>query len=121
VRRAPGEAAAVAPPAGQIPVDGEVLEQLTRCRSADGAELVTGYLAARFERGQRTESVHVAFCPPLPRVPEVRIEQLEGPTARIKIGQLQTFGVRVDLKLAETAAEPQRVLLRFSAQAEPRA
>jgi len=98
-------------------VEGQVLEQLTRCRLADGAEQIAGWLAADFAPGQRTDSLHVAFCPPLARTPELQIEQIEGPRVRVKTGQLQPYGVRLDLKLAEPASKPQRVVLGFAARA----
>ncbi len=97
--------------------EGEVIEQLTRCRLADGREQIAGWLAVRFAPGQRTDCLHVAFCPPFARSPELQITQLDGPCVRIKTGQLQPYGVRLDLKLAEPASAAERVVLSFAARA----
>ena len=69
-----------------------------------------------FAPGQRTASLHVAFCPPFARTPEVSAQQLDGPAVRIKTGQLLPYGVRLDLKLSAAAEMPSGVLLRFSAR-----
>ena len=93
----------------------EVVQQLTRSRGADGAEELSGWLRAPFATGQRTGSVHVAFCPPLGATPELTVEQTEGPDARIKAAQVLPYGARFDLKLAAAAESPTTVLLQFSA------
>ncbi|MEN6449978.1 MAG: hypothetical protein ABFC96_05775 [Thermoguttaceae bacterium] len=94
-----------------------VIQQLTRSRADDGAEQIAGWLRARFAPGQRTVSIHVAFCPPLESVPEVEVEQVDGPEARIKAAQSLPYGVRLDLKLVAAIDEPASVLLQFSARA----
>ncbi len=98
-----------------IPAD-EVLQQLTRSQAADGSGQVAGWLRMPFAAGQRTASVHVAFCPPFPKTPELAVEQLDGPPTRIKTAQLLPYGMRLDLKLNWTAEEPLVVLLEFSAR-----
>jgi hypothetical protein len=98
-----------------IPAE-EVFQQLTRSRAADGAEELSGWLRMPFAAGQRTGSVHVAFCPPLPETPELSVEQIDGPEARVKTAQLLPYGVRLDLKLVAAAEEPASVLLQFSAR-----
>ncbi len=95
---------------------GEVVQRLTRSRAADGSETVAGRLRVPLAAGQRTGSVHVAFCPPLAAVPKISVEQLDGPESRIKTAQLLPYGVRFDLKLADAAEEPAFVLLRFTAR-----
>jgi hypothetical protein len=94
----------------------DVVQQLTRSRAADGAESIAGWLRLPFAAGQRTGSVHVAFCPPLAAAPALSVEQIGGPEARVKTAQLLPYGVRLDLKLAAAAEEPADVLLQFSAR-----
>ena len=103
--------------ATEAPFPDEVTQQLTRSQAADGAEEFSGWLRMPFAAGQRTGNVHVAFCPPLSAVPELHVEQIDGPTARIKTAQVLPYGVRLDLKLAVTAEEPACVLLQFAARA----
>ena len=112
-------AAAFQPPTVELPpvVPAlEVLQQLTRRHAADGSEDLSGWLRMPFAPGQRTASLHVAFCPPFARTPEVSAQQLDGPAVRIKTGQLLPYGVRLDLKLASAADSAADVLLRFSAR-----
>jgi hypothetical protein len=79
---------------------GQITHQLTRMQTADGGDIINARVAAAFEPGQRTTSIHVAFCPPFAVLPEVEFEQTDGPEARIKLGQLLPQGVRLDVKLA---------------------
>jgi hypothetical protein len=94
----------------------EILQQLTRSRAANGADQLAGWLRTRFSAGQRTGSIHVAFCPPFAKTPELAVVQHEGPEARIKTAQLLPYGARLDLKLAAAAEQPASVLLHFSAR-----
>lgn len=94
----------------------EVVQQLTRSRAADGVESLTGWLRIPFAAGQRTGSVHVAFCPPFAATPELSVEQIGGPPSRVKTAQLLPYGVRLDLKLAAAAEETISVLLQFEAR-----
>jgi len=107
-------------PEGLAPAwpDGNVLQQFVRSRGADGSEHLTGWLRIPFTAGQRTGSEHVAFCPPFEKTPHVTVEQLDGPAVRVKTAQLLPHGVRLDLKLATVAEEPDSVVLQFSARAQ---
>jgi hypothetical protein len=97
----------------------DVVQQLTRSQAADGSERLSGWLRMPIAAGQRSGSVHVAFCPPLGAAPELQVEQMSGPEARVKTAQLLPYGVRLDLKLAAAAEEPTSVLLQFSARTVP--
>lgn len=103
----------------QGPPAGDVVQQLIRRRAADGTEVVSGWLRVALAAGQRIANLHVAFCPPLARTPQVNVEQVEGPPARIKKVQVLPYGARFDLKLAEAAEASAWVLLQFSAQSGP--
>jgi hypothetical protein len=109
------------PPDLQIPTprDSDVLQQLTRSRAAGGGETLAGWLRVGFSAGQRSTSVHVAFCPPFARTPKVTLQQLDGPTARIKTVQLLPYGARFDIKLAAVSEAAETLLLQFSAHSEP--
>lgn len=111
---APRAALAIDAETNVLPDD--VSQQLTRSQTADGIEELSGWLRLSFAAGQRTGSVHVAFCPPFAAVPELEVEQVDGPEARIKPAQLLPYGARLDLKLAAASEEPTSVLLQFSAR-----
>ncbi len=97
----------------------DVLQQLTRSQAADGSDQLCGWLRAPFAAGQRTASVHVAFCPQFGKTPELSVEQLDGPDI-LRINQtVHAFGARLDLKLASAAEDALGVLLQFSARSKP--
>jgi hypothetical protein len=96
----------------------DVLQQLTLSQDAAGGQRLCGWLRLRLAAGQRSGVVHVAFCPPFPRTPELSLEQLDGPAARVRTAQLLPHGVRLDLKLAVAASSGGSVLLRFAAWTE---
>ena len=73
--------AAVPADGGAVPGE-EVCQQLTLNRAPDGSLLLTGWLRAAFAPGQRTEHIHVAFCPPFPHSPRLQVQQRGGPAAR---------------------------------------
>jgi hypothetical protein len=98
------------------PPNRDVTQQLVRSRATDGSEELAGWIRVGLTPGQRFASVHLAFCPPFPRTPELSVEQLEGPEGKLKTVQLLPYGTRFDLKLAHTLEEPATVLLRFSAR-----
>ena len=96
----------------------EVTQQLTRSTAADGTEELAGWLRIPFAAGQRTGSVHVAFCPPFARTPELSVEQIDGPEARLKTTQVLPYGARLDLKLHAASESPASVVLQFAAWVE---
>ncbi len=111
--RPTGKPKAILPSPG-IPGE-EVLQQLTRSRTADGGELLSGWLRVELAAGQRTANLHVAFCPPFARAPRISVQQIDGPEARVKTVQTLPYGVRFDLKLADEGPEASTLLLQFAA------
>ena len=101
----------------ELPPD-DVVQHLVRSRAKDGSDTLSGFARIAFAPGQRTGSIHVAFCPPFARTPELSLEQRDGPDARIKTAQLLPYGVRLDLKLAAEAEQRLSVLLQFVARGE---
>lgn len=95
------------------------IQHLTRSRLPDGSETLSGWVRVPWVAGQRVASVHVAFCPPFPSTPEVRVEQCEGPAAQIKTVQVLPYGVRFDLKLNQSGPSDAEAVLKFSAESRP--
>ena len=93
--------------------DENIVQQLTRLRDAELGEMVYGTLRADFEPNQRSASLHVAFCPPFAMMPQMDIEQTDGPESRLKLGQVLPYGARVDVRLREAFAEPQSVVVEL--------
>ncbi|MDZ7616574.1 MAG: hypothetical protein U1E05_06185 [Patescibacteria group bacterium] len=107
---------ATEPPLSAEAPAADVVQQLTRRQLPDGVEELAGWLRVSFAPGQRTENVHLAFCPPFSAAPQLTIKQLDGPAARMKTAQLLPYGVRIDLKLSAPAEEHCRVSLEFLAK-----
>jgi hypothetical protein len=99
---------------------GTLLQQLTRRQTADGSEELSGCVRVPFAAGQRTGNAHLAFCPPFAKAPELAVEQIDGPSCRIKTVQLLPYGARLELKLTAAADAPTNVLLQFSAHSTAR-
>jgi hypothetical protein len=93
----------------------DVLQQMTRSRSADGSETIAGWLRILLAAGQRSANVHLAFCPPLPKTPQVEMHQRDGPAARIRPVQILPYGARFDLKLAQVCQAETTIAIRFVA------
>ena len=70
--------------------------------------------------GQRTGSLHVAFCPSFDAAPQVQAEAVSGPDCRVKAAQVLPYGARLDVKLDEPAGEDESVLVWFSRVPSPR-
>lgn len=102
-----------------IDEDGPIEQELTRHRADGGVEIVRGWLMVPLDVGQRTSNAHVAFCPPLPRVPRLELEQISGPSARIKVGQVLAYGARLDLKLNAPAESEEPIRVSFRAVCSP--
>ena len=96
-----------------------VVQQLTRSRSADGGEILAGWVRVDLADGQRSTSVHLAFCPPLDRSPRLDVEQIDGPEAKVRNLQVLPYGARFDLKLVEPSEAASVLLLRFAARSDP--
>ena len=97
----------------------DVLQQLTRSQAADGTDQLSGWLRTEFAAGQRTASVHLAFCPQFDKTPELSVDQVDGPELQRINKAVHSFGARLDLKLAEPAEKPLGMLLQVSARSKP--
>jgi hypothetical protein len=95
---------------------GTLLQQLSRSRDAAGRESVHGTLVAEFASGERTSTLHIAFCPPFELLPQVEVEIAEGPDASVKVAQVLHNGARLEVRLAQPAAESATVGLEFAAR-----
>jgi len=94
----------------------DVCQQLTRTHAEQPGDTVTGLLRAHFQPGERSRSLHVAFCPPMVALPAVEVLQLTGPQTRVKAANIQSFGVRFDLRLATASPREEGVLIHFEAR-----
>jgi hypothetical protein len=89
----------------------DVSHKLARRRTIAGNEIVEGLWRVPFAPGERATSVHITFCPPLAAEPKVTVNQLDGPAASVKVGQVQTFGLRLDVRLSSAALQATELVL----------
>jgi hypothetical protein len=102
-----------------LPLD--VTQQLTRRHDSDGRDWMFGYLRGVFEPGERSQNLHVAFCPPFEGTPVLTVHQMSGPAVAIKRAQVETYGARLELKLAAKTGQTESVVVQFDAHWEPAA
>ena len=95
----------------------DVWQHLTRIREPSGRETLVGLLRGEARAGQQTLPLHVAFCPPFAAVPEVYVQQLEGEEAELRVVEVMTYGVRVDVRFGRQYDSEQRVLVQLMAGA----
>jgi hypothetical protein len=94
---------------------GVPLQRITRYRAADGTQAIHGTLLAEFTAGERTATLHVAFCPPFERLPTVEVETVDDSAADVKVAQLLHNGVQIDVRLPEPADENTSVTIELLA------
>lgn len=92
-----------------------VSQQLTRSVEVDGADVCRGTARADFTAGQRTASIHLAFCPPFATTPKLEAAATEASDAVIKIGQVLPYAARIDVKLSDPTPLPRDVVIAFTA------
>lgn len=94
---------------------GTLLQQLTRSRTADGRETISGTVVAEFVPGERTATLHIAFCPPFETLPQVDAEIADGPDASVEVTQVLHNGARFDVRLMKPAIEAAAISLEIVA------
>lgn len=102
---------------GELPAD--VSQRVLRARDERGAEIIYGSIRCEFAPGQRQQSVHIAFCPPLVSISEFTADQVLGPTVQIKPAMVETFGAAIEVKLASPGKGPAEVQIQFFAFEKP--
>lgn len=76
-------------------------QQLVRSNSADRGDVLEGSVRVVFAIGQRQANVHIPFVPSFATVPVVECESIDGCNVRLKVGTVQTFGTRIEVKRTE--------------------
>ncbi|MDB5343303.1 MAG: hypothetical protein JWP89_1680 [Schlesneria sp.] len=86
-------------------------------RTTDETEQVEGWVRVEFAAGQREAMIHVAFCPPLPGIPEIETEDLEGSDLEIRVAAAFAFGARLSVRRSGPLDEANTDRVGFFAQA----
>jgi hypothetical protein len=93
----------------------QVLQQLTRVRTADGKDAIRGIVVAEFIAGERQTTIYVGFCPPFEMLPQVEANASGDFEAEVKLGQVLHNGAQLDVRLSEPAEEALTVSIEFFA------
>jgi hypothetical protein len=97
----------------------DVIQQLTRRQAAEGGAALEAWLRADFAPAQRIATLHVAFCPPFDRRPEVYVEAVSGPEATPRVMQVLPTGARVDVRLPRPSPAATHVGIQLFAEVSP--
>ncbi|MFV1967033.1 MAG: hypothetical protein ACC628_16525 [Pirellulaceae bacterium] len=100
---------------GAVILAPEMTQHTTRSRTPGGGETISGLVRGDFQPGERTQNLHISFCPPLASRPDLEAHQVEGPTAKIKAAQVESYGARLELRLTSRISHPESVVVRFDA------
>lgn len=93
-------------------------QQLVRSDSADRGDVLEGSVKVTFAVGQRQANIHIPFVPPFATVPSIECESIDGCEVRLKIGTIQTFGTRIEVRRTESIGEVSTAEIGFAAVAE---
>ena len=108
------------PPAARSPttdepaeesISAQLVQQLTRARTASGGEALHAMVRVTCQPGDRLAVVHLAFCPPLDSTPRLTAHVLDDSGADAKITLAETYGTRIEVRLAHARGEGETVLL----------
>ncbi|MGE0760364.1 MAG: hypothetical protein AB7O38_25340, partial [Pirellulaceae bacterium] len=72
-------------------------------------------LRVTLDPGERTRSVHVAFCPPLDALPDLCCEPDETTFATIEVAEAAAYGARFDVRLDQAVQAPTDIIIHFEA------
>lgn len=79
------------------PSAADMTQWQTRSRSVTG-ESIEGGIRIEFAEGQREVTVHISFCPPLARCPELMTEDIDGADLEIRVAASYPFGARLSVR-----------------------
>lgn len=90
-------------------------QRLSRLRTDAGEDRLEGWVRLECAPGQRSDVVHLAFCPPFGQTPVLGVQCGSGPSARFKVTQLLPYAARIEVKLDALPQEPVSVMVLFTA------
>jgi hypothetical protein len=96
-------------------LDDTVVQQLTRSETEERGEIIHGLVRCRFRAGERQQVQHVAFCPPLTSQPSILVDQIDGPAAKLKVAQSESFGARFEIRLDRVRRRSTEFVFEFFA------
>jgi len=99
--------------------DESVDQQVTRSMIGEEGDLLHAVLRCRFAARQRHATIHIGFCPPFGDVPQISLRAVDGPAARVTLGEVLAWGARIEVQLLQNVPEPTNCVVELIAQASP--
>ncbi len=98
-----------------VEADLSIIQWMTRRQLADGAESLDGSVRIHFGPGERFAVAHISFVPPLSDRPHADCQLLADFNGRVRIGVALAYGLRIEARRPEPAAQATSVVVGFSA------
>ena len=102
--------------------DASLTQLLLRRQQGDDnaitGETIVGYYRLPVEPGQQRVSWHIPFVPPLPTVPECSADPLDRPDARIRFTNVQKFGARAEMILANPSSGKDSIMIAINIESQ---
>lgn len=99
----------------ETPAEPKIAQWIKRIRNEAGGERVEGSVQVEFAAGQKQATVHIPFVPALSSNPRVECHAIDGAQVRLKVGLVQTFGTRIEVRRADAGENALAVEIAFSA------
>ncbi len=93
----------------------QVIQQITRVRTAEGKHALRGTLVADFTPGERQTTLYVGFCPPFELLPRIELNVADDSEADVILSQVLHNGAQLDVRLSEPAEETIAVTIELFA------
>jgi hypothetical protein len=81
------------------------------------SETISGVLRSRLLPRDRVAIEHIAFCPPMPAMPHLELEPVDGCDYSVRATHVHRYGARIEVKLEQVRDEATECLVAFEARA----
>ena len=98
----------------QVLADPNLLQHQTRTLDR-GLTTVVGYFRIKFLPNQARYILHVPFSPTLNSIPDVQAHSVDDQNVRVRVTDIQKFGIRAEVILPRPAIEAQSTLIEILA------
>jgi hypothetical protein len=97
----------------------EIWHQTWKRQRDEAGDVITGRATFEFPAGQKTAWYHLPIWPLMPQPPSVQLKEPVGQvTGKVRATQVETYGVRLELKLNRTSDRDERLLVDFRLEAD---
>ena len=94
-------------------------QRITRSLETPDGDIFHAVVRCRFSPHQQNGTVHIGFCPPFRAIPEITVRAIDGPDARIAMGETLAWGARIDIHLKHDDPGPSSCVFEVLAHVAP--